>query len=95
VRAGHRDAVFHAHQLAQHLGAWNHRYVAPARRQHLGIVGLDCAGNHHHISALNLLGAMPDLDLPAQYLQPAGRLAGTLIRPGHTIAEVEQHLGYP
>ena len=52
VRAGDRDAVLHAHQLGEHLGARDHRDLQLARAHHLGIRERHRRRDDHHVDAL-------------------------------------------
>ena len=75
VAARHRDAVLDAHQLAQHLGARDHRDVARARGQDLRVVGAHGAGHDDDVGARGVLGAVADADARAQRRQPARDVA--------------------
>ena len=61
VGAADGDRPFEAHQLAQHLGAAHDGQQARARRQHLGIVGLDRRGDDDDLGLAEILGAMADM----------------------------------
>jgi hypothetical protein len=93
VRAGHRHAVLDPHQLAQHLGAGDHRDVAAAGGQHLGVVRPDGAGDHHHVRIGDVFGGVPLHQAAAEGGQPAGDVALLEVGARHLVAEIQQHLG--
>ena len=52
VRAGDGDAVLHAHQLGEHLGARDHRDLELARAHDLGIRERHRGRDDEHVDAL-------------------------------------------
>ena len=71
VRAGDGDAEFQPHQLRQHFRARNHGNLQPVRFDHLDIVLRHGGGNHHHVRALDVRGAMPFVNRRAQVVAAA------------------------
>ena len=94
VRARDRDAVLHAHQLGEHLGARDHRHLQLARAHHLGIRERDRRGDDQHVDALVDVRRVVHTgeDARAQALQPARALALDDVGAGHRVPEGEQHL---
>ena len=72
MRAGHRDAIFQAHQFGQHLGARNDGNLQPHRFRDFGIVAANRGAGHHHVRPLNVFGAMALIDLRPEIGQPIG-----------------------
>ena len=93
VRTGDRDAAVEAHQLGQHFGARHHRNALRARRQALHVVGLDGAGNHHHIGAIDMRRRMAFENGRAQGLQALGRLTVVLVRTADLITQGHHDFG--
>jgi hypothetical protein len=93
VAAGDRDAFLDAHQLAQHLGARDDGDAARAGGGDLRVVGAHRARHDDDIGARHVLGPMADADARPQRRQAAGGVAVAHVRPGHRVAEVQQHLG--
>ena len=56
--AGNGNALFEAHQLGEHQGAWHHWNAAHPGRQDLGVVRLNRGGGHHAIRARHMAGSM-------------------------------------
>ena len=95
VGAGDRDRPLQAHQLAEHLGAPDHRHAGAARRLDLGVVALDRRGHDDHAALAEIGRAMADRHGDAE---PAQALdVGVLGDVGalHAMAEVVEHLGDP
>ena len=62
VGAADGDRPFEAHQLAQHLGAADHRHQPGTGGQDLGIVLLDGARDDHDLGGGDVVGAVADGD---------------------------------
>ena len=60
VRAGDRDRVAEAHQLAQHFGARHHRNALGERRGDFRVGAVDGARHHHHVGLAEVLGGVAD-----------------------------------
>src|SRR5205814_7863318 len=87
------DRPLEPHELAQHFRAPYHGNEARARRHHLGIIGLHCRGDHHHLGVGQVLGLVADLHENAELLQPVYIGAVNEIATLHGIAEIVQDLG--
>ena len=94
VRAGHRDGVAEAHQLAEHLGARHHRDAPRQRRQPLRGCPADTALEITTTSASpTFVGRVADHDARAQLRQPLGHRVGLEVAALHLVAEIQQHFG--
>ena len=93
MRAGDRDAVLHAHQLAEHLGARDHRNLARARGLDLGVVALDRARHDDDVGLAEVVGAVALLDRAADRREVARDLGVVHVRARHAVAHVGEHLG--
>ncbi len=95
VGAGHGNIGFQAHQLGEHLRAPHHRQSEPPGLVELGVAGLDRAGDHDDLRALEVPGGLNVEHARALGLEPLGDLRGFQIRALHRVAKVQQHLRDP
>ena len=96
VAAGHRDAVFHAHQLGEHFGARNHRDMASARFEHFRI-GIFYRGGDHYDRRVagKVFFLMADKNPRAERAQAARRIAVVKIGAGHAYPEFNNTSAMP
>ena len=93
MRAGDRDRVLHPHQLAEHLGARDHRDLARARGFDLGVVALDRARHDDDIRLGEVIGAVPAGDGAADVREMARDLGIVHVGARHPVPHVDEHLG--
>ncbi len=93
VRAADGDAVLHAHQLGQHVGARDDRQAARDRGAQLGVVRLHRARVDDDLRALDVALVVAGEDAPARGDQAVGDLGRPQVRARHLVAHGEQHLG--
>ena len=95
VRTADRDAVLHAHQFGQHVGARNHRHAGGTRGLQFGVLLAHRGRVHHQLRIRDVGGVVTDHHAAAEPHQPVGGLARAQIAARDLIAEIDQHLGDP
>ena len=93
VRAGDGDAALQAHELAQHLGAWDHRNARGVRGGDLGVGFRHRRGDYHHVRTLHERGVVTDHDFDAESLQALRGRRCAQVGSAYVEFQVVQHLG--
>jgi hypothetical protein len=93
VGAGDGDAVFHAHQLGQHLCPGDDRDHPLPGLENLRVVLLNGRGGDHHINMRQVLAGMADVDLAADGCQALRGIRLAQVGAGDLVAQVQQDLG--
>src|SRR5580658_8852746 len=91
VRAGHRDAVFQAHQFREHFRARNHWNFQQMRFDYLYVISTHRRRNHHDMRAVHVFRMMSCENTGAKLAKPLGDLRLLQIRAGNRVAARKQH----
>src|SRR2546422_2409085 len=93
--SGDGHAVFHPHQLCEHLRPWDHRDLTPPCVHYLLVGGTHGRRDDHHVGALHVRCRVPESHLPPQLLQPPRHSARRQVRSRHPITQIQEHFGDP
>ena len=94
VRAGHRDGVAEAHELAEHLGARHHRdALAPAPPPLRGFPRDTALEITTTSASPTFCAAWPMTIARAELRQALGHGVGLEVAALHFVAEIDQHFG--
>src|SRR5262249_17690368 len=94
VRPSDGDAVLQPHQLGQHLGARDHRNLAPDGLDDLRVVGSHRRRNDYDLRVADVFSIVAFEDLRPHPPQSLGDRRQLRVGTGDVIAEVKQHFGY-
>ena len=89
--AGDGDAVFHAHQLRQHLGPRDDRDHFLPGGKHFDVVGFHRARGHHHLAVLHVVRFMLEVDAGSNLFQVRRRRGTVQVRTGDFVSLVDQY----